>query len=107
MIKRDDFIKIIKLRSYWKIDKRKGNYKLLNGTYLYDYIFELVTGQLNLDNLVIANDGNLYNGFGGDWNNKKKVFDDYIIYLSKVNEICTFDNQENRIKSLVKEIIGC
>ena len=30
-MKRTDFMKIIKLRSVWKVDRRKGNYKLPNG----------------------------------------------------------------------------
>ena len=33
-MKREDFKKIIKLRSFWKIDRRKGNYKLPNGKFL-------------------------------------------------------------------------
>ena len=28
MIKREDFKQIIKLRSFWKIDRRRGNYEL-------------------------------------------------------------------------------
>ena len=35
-MKREDFKKIIKLRSFWKIDKRKGNYKLPNGNTFQD-----------------------------------------------------------------------
>ena len=51
-MKRKDFIKIIKLRSVWKIDKRLSNidYTLPNGEKLSDYIEELVTSQMEIDN---------------------------------------------------------
>ena len=41
-MKREDFKKIIKLRSFWKIDKRKGNYKLPGGDNLSVYVTDLV-----------------------------------------------------------------
>ena len=59
-MKRSDFVKIIKLRSYWKIDKRKGNYKLPNGNYLTSYVQDLISEQLELDKMVIAKEGNIY-----------------------------------------------
>ena len=52
-MKREDFKKVIKLRSFWKIDRRKGNYKLPNGKMLSDYITSLVESQMKLDNLAI------------------------------------------------------
>lgn len=57
---REDFMKIIKLRSFWKIDRRKGNYKLPSGAKLRDYVSDLVLGQLELDKLGIAKNGDLY-----------------------------------------------
>lgn len=52
-MKREDFKKIIKLRSFWKIDKRKGNYELPNGNRLSSYVRELVESQMKLDGLLI------------------------------------------------------
>lgn len=53
-MKREDFKKIIKLRSFWKIDKRKGDYKLPSGDKLSKYIRKLVISQMQLDNLLIG-----------------------------------------------------
>lgn len=106
MIKREDFIKIIKLRSYYKIDKRKGNYKLLNG-YLSDYIEKLVLSQMNIDNLAIAENGNLCPFSGGVWNENKKWFEDYrFVSDDKEDEFCPFSDMEIRINKLVNDIIS-
>ena len=56
-MKRDDFKKIIKLRSIWKIDRRKGNYTLPNGEKLTIYVKKLVESQMKIDNLLIASNG--------------------------------------------------
>lgn len=48
-MKRDDFKKIIKLRSIWKIDRRKGNYTLPNGEKLTIYVKNLVESQMKVD----------------------------------------------------------
>jgi len=104
-MKREDFIKIIKLRSFWKIDKRKGNYLLPNGEKLSKYIDILVEGQLRLDKLAIAEDGNLYDC--NHYLDDKNALDDYVIYrpFSK-DEICSYDKQEERINIIVSEIVG-
>ena len=73
-MKREDFKKIIKLRSVWKIDKRKGNYVLPNGEKLSSYVRELVESQMKLDNLLIRNNGDLCFGFGGEWSTETKEF---------------------------------
>lgn len=106
-MKRTDFIQIIKLRSCWKIDKRKGNYELPNGNRLSDYIRNLVESQMQLDNLGIASNGNLVFCTGGEWNTDTKEFDDYTLMPDFAdNETCTYDDMERRIKRLVSEIIG-
>ena len=51
------FIKIIKLRSFWKIDKRKGNYTLPSGNKLSTYIKQLVISQMEVDNLYMLESG--------------------------------------------------
>jgi len=64
-MKRTDFMQIIKLRSVWKVDKRKGNYILPNKKELNNYIEELVKSQMKLDNLGIRENGNLCFCIGG------------------------------------------
>lgn len=107
-MKREDFIKIIKLRSAWKIDKRKGNYTLANGEKLSKHIRTLVESQMQLDHILIASDGNLY--FGLDevvWSNETHCFNDFTIMPPfKENEICSYDEQEKRISLLIGEIVG-
>lgn len=95
-MKRDDFKKIIKLRSCWKIDKRRGNYKLPSGHRLYDYVYELVESQLKVDNLGIDSNGNLH-----------CMSDKYIIIPPfKDYEKSSFQEQIERVDKLVYDIIG-
>lgn len=105
-MKREDFKKIIKLRSFWKIDKRKGNYKLPNGKRLSDYITCLVESQMKLDGLGIRANGDLCMVSGGVWNAEAKEFEDYTLMPAfQENEVCSYDDMERRIKSIVREII--
>ena len=106
-MKREDFKKIIKLRSFWKIDRRKGNYKLPNGKMLSDYVTGLVESQMQLDSLGIRANGDLCTVSGGGWNTETKEFDDYTLMPAfRGNEVCSFDDMEKRIKFIVHEIIG-
>ena len=106
-MKREDFKKIIKLRSFWKIDRRKGNYKLPNGKRLSDYVTGLVESQMKLDNLGIRANGDLCMVSGGVWNTETKEFEDYTLMPEfQKNEVCSFDDMEKRIRVIVSEIIG-
>lgn len=106
-MKRTDFIQIIKLRSCWKIDKRKGNYMLPNGKMLHEYIMFLVESQMKIDNLGVRKNGELCFCTSGEWNMETKRFDDYTLIPSyENNETCTYDEMETRIKLLVSEITG-
>lgn len=105
-MKREDFKKIIKLRSFWKIDRRKGNYKLPNGEMLSDYIQSLVESQMQIDNLGIRANGELCFMSGGEWNTETKEFADYTLMPEyEDNEVCSFDSMEKRINSIVIEIV--
>lgn len=107
IVNRKDFIQIIKLRSVWRIDKRKGNYKLPNNEPLSRYITELVETQLSLDNLGIMKDGNMYFMMGGSWNNEMKAYDDCTIMKPfSENEVIPKEVHDKRIRLLVSEIIG-
>ena len=106
-MKREDFKKIIKLRSFWKIDRRKGNYKLPNGEKLSDYVQSLVESQMQIDNLGIRVNGDLCAVSGGGWNTETKEFDNYTLMPAfQDNEVCSYDDMEKRIKSIVREIVG-
>ena len=104
---RTDFIQIIKLRSVWKVDRRRGNYKLPNGERLSKYVTKLVESQLEIDNLGIRNNGNLCLCTGGNWNTETNEFDDYTLRSDfNDDEVCSYDDMERRINTLVSEIIG-
>ena len=97
-MKREDFKKIIKLRSIWKIDKRKGNYKLPNGEYLATYIKNLVESQMKLDKLGVM--------ACGDWNTQTKEFNNYTLMPAfEDNESCSYDEMEKRINRLAHELL--
>lgn len=100
-MKRDDFIKIIKLRSCWKIDKQIGNYKLPNEKRLSNYITELVESQMKLDNLGIRKNGDLCTCSNWNW-----ISDEYTLIPDfEYKETSTYNDMERRIKNLVFEII--
>ena len=105
-MKREDFKKIIKLRSFWKIDKRKGNYELPNGNRLSSYVRELVESQMKLDGLLIRSNGNLCDGVGGGWNTETKNFDDYTLMPAfEKDETCSYYEMERRITKIINELI--
>lgn len=98
---REKFKKIIKLRSFWKIDRRIGDYKLPNNEYLSKYVEELVKGQLELDRLAISSEGKL---IMAAWNDKTKNYELYVPFGEI--EICSSYDQEIRIEKIVREIVG-
>ena len=99
MIKREDFKQIIKLRSFWKIDRRRGNYELPDGSRLSSYVDKLVEQQMDLDGIRIAADGNLELAVykHPNW---------VIMPPFEENEICSFEEQCRRVDKLVREMIG-
>ena len=103
-MKREDFKTIIKLRSIWKVDKRKGDYSLPNGTMLSAYLKQLVHGQMDLDHVGISEDGNLYDAV--DKKISGETLPGYkIMKPFDGNEVCTFDEQEKRVNMLVREML--
>ena len=102
---RANFIKIIKLRSCWRIDKRKGNYTLPNGEHLSTYIDELVRGQMELDGITgITSDGNLAMcAITGLDESSLPIYT--VMPAFQENEIVSYDEMTRRIKRLVNEII--
>lgn len=98
-MKREDFKKIIKLRSFWKIDRRKGNYKLPDGSWLSEYVGKLIEQQMDLDGIRIAADGNLKLA---TYNHPNWI----IMPPFEENEICSFEEECKRANELVREMIG-
>lgn len=99
-MKRNDFKKIIKLRSRWKLTG--DNYKLPSGDSISVYIQKLVESQLEIDQLAVLKNGDLAFSTGGEWNDQAKelLMPDY-----KENETCDFYEMEKRIKVLACEIV--
>lgn len=92
-MKRDDFKKIIKIFSFWRIDKRKGDYRLPNGKYLSDYLKKLAAKLLEQNQLAIRADGNIGEIVG------EKIF----IPFGEDEDILP-EQQEKAIKNLIKEM---
>lgn len=103
-MKREDFKKIIKLKSFWKIDRRKGSYKLPNGEQLFDYVESLIYKEIKNDKIAIRANGSLSDYEGGEWSKQEKKFLDFN-FIGK-DESCTYSEQEKRIKYLTREITG-
>lgn len=93
-MKRDDFKKIIKIFSFWRIDKRKGDYRLPNGKYLSDYLKKLAAKLLEQNQLAIRADGNIGEIVG------EKIFIPF-----GENEDILPEQQEKAIKNLIKEML--
>lgn len=103
---RENFKKIIELRSDWEFGK--GDYELPSGNKVSEYVLQLVESQMELDKLAISDSGDLHHHLsGGCWNTETKDFDDYEIMIPfKNNEICDYDEQEERVKRLVNQIVN-
>lgn len=97
---RKELATIIKARSIWKIDRRKGDYKLPSGNRLSDYVYDLVESQLALDNLGILANGNMA-FLTTDLNNEQVLMPPF-----KPDEKTSQDEQVKRIEQFVNELIG-
>ena len=106
-MKRSDFIKIIKLRSVWRIDKRKGDYFLPSGERISAYVHKLVDSQMEIDSLAITENGDLHQIVSESyWDNFNKRFTDLEIMIPfGENETCPSDVQDRRVQDLVWEIV--
>lgn len=103
-MKRNDFKKIIKIRSQWKFTG--DNYKLPSGEPISVYVRRLVESQMNVDSLAILKNGDLSFATGGEWNDTSKEFEGYVLMPAfQENETCEFDEMEKRIDALVYELV--
>lgn len=103
-MKRNDFKKIIKIRSQWQFTG--DNYKLPSGEPISVYVGKLVESQMNVDSLAILKNGDLSFATGGEWNDTAKEFENYMLMPAfQENETCEFDEMEKRIDALVYELV--
>lgn len=93
-MKREDFKKIIKIMSDWRINKRKGNYLLPSGKKLSDYVYTITEKFLHNNGMAIAGNGNIYPLIG-----------DMIFIPFSSDETYDYLTQNERIEKLVKEMI--
>lgn len=91
---RKNFIKVVKCFSFWKIDKRRGNYSLPSGNKLDIYLTNLVCNLLRDNKLTISSNGDIF------YSENQKI----MIPFGKCEELDNTD-QFNRIRILVNEII--
>lgn len=105
-MKRQDFIKIIRLRSSWQVDTRKGNYNLPNGKKLSSYIIGLVESQLKIDHLGVMKNGDIAFCTGGHWDSEHKQFSDIQLQPDfQDDEIVSYEEHDARIEKLVYDVI--
>lgn len=98
MIKRNDFKKIITIRSIWSPNKNLGDRKLPNGELFSDYLYRLVFSQMKIDKLGIGEDGNLFY-----YDNDKSLY--YYPENCCYKENTFITQQKKRIREIVKEIV--
>lgn len=89
-----EFEKVVKCFSFWKIDKRRGNYKLPNGERLKDYLLNLV------DTILINN----YLALDADLN-ACEVLDNKIFKPFGIDEAIDSSEQEQRVIKVVNNLI--
>lgn len=91
---RENFKNVVKAFSFWKINKRKGDYKLPNGEFLSSYLQELVANLLSRNDIAFLKNGNL-----GD------VLNGSIFVPFGIDEEIVLEEQERRIRCFVREMI--
>lgn len=98
MIKRENMERIIRIRSHFKIDRRKGNCTLPNGEKLTDHVFNLLDQQMRLDSLAIDQHG--------DFRFSTRNGMDYEVGVFNSIEHVAFAEMESRINNFVREVVG-
>lgn len=98
-MKRSEFEQVVKAFSVWKIDKRKGNYRLPSGNLLSNYLQDLIQELCKNNQIAFAKNGNLY---------QKIVFDEKDVIFIPFADFEKLDNaeQEARAKSFVFELLN-
>jgi hypothetical protein len=97
-MKREEFKQVVKAFSFWRIDKRKGNYRLPSGARLSFYLEELTSDLCNNNKIAFAKNGNVYAVL-------KQGNDDIIFIPFAEDENFNNAEQEKRIKSFAWELL--
>lgn len=96
-MKRTEFKTVIKAISDWKIDKRKGNYRLPSGRLLSDYLEEIGEDFLKAFNKAISIDGDIYDYIP----ESETIFRPFL-----ENEKTCQDEQRKRLKAVICEMLN-
>lgn len=89
-----EFEKVVKCFSFWKIDKRRGNYKLPNGERLKDYLLDLVDDLLTNNKLALDADLNACD-----------VLNDKIFKPFGIDEKIDSSEQKQRVIKVVNNLL--
>lgn len=68
-MKKETFRQVVKAFSFWKIDRRKGNYTLPSGLRLSDYLEDLTSELLKNNRLAFRKNGDI-----GELVGKNEIF---------------------------------
>ena len=88
---------VIKAISDWKVDKRKGNYRLPNGRFLSDYLEEIGEDFLKAFSKAISINGDIY-----DYNPQTAT----ILRPFLDNEQTCQAEQRKRLKAIIFEMLN-
>ena len=106
---KEDFKKVIKIMSHWRIDKRRGNYKLPSKERLSVYLESLINKFLVNNGLALDKNLNARDVFQSDEERylefyQKKEIKIFIPFGE--DEISNYMEQDKRINMLIRELIG-
>lgn len=105
-MKRTDFANIVEIMSVWKIDARKGDYRLPNGELLSSYIYVLIDEALTRYNAMITASGNIHKGVLFDKSIGAYRIEYYSFTQSRnISEIISLCDAVDRVEKLAKEIV--
>ena len=96
-MKRNELKTVIKAVSDWKIDKRKGNYRLPSGRLLSEYLEEIGEDFLKAFNKAISINGDIYDYYPQT---------DIIFRPFSDNEKTCQDEQRKRLKAAIFEMLN-
>lgn len=92
---KDNFLKVVKAFSLWRIDKRKGNYRLPSKSKLSEYLYELIRKIMTNNKLAFRKNGHLGDIIDG------KIFVPYCDD-EQLDEM----EQRKRTRNFICEILG-
>lgn len=101
-MKRKEFKQLIKIMSTWKVDKRRGNYRLPDGSPLCSHLYDVAANQLKLNGLAIDSKGNVNKVFTSL---KPTSLTENCIEFMFLNEKTSVIEQQHRLSKVIHEMI--